>query len=153
MSNSNNLTGYMSGDGGSALSAFPENPSTQDGVCTDARDSAHRTDDGRRGSIKDVQPSNTTSSNCNTGGFTPLRWGIDSLYLSYAGKLKSHQDSYLRRLKEKAQSPIPSVQATAQLKLEGHIFEVKDRGLPYFPIFLKTMPFVFSSPVHRARCH
>lgn len=32
MSNSNNLTGYMSGDGGSALSAFPENPSTQDGV-------------------------------------------------------------------------------------------------------------------------
>ena len=54
---------------------------------------------------KDATPSNTASNNCNLKelGFIPLRWGVDSLYLSYPGMLA---DSVNRKL-EKTQKDCP----------------------------------------------
>ena len=40
---------------------------------------------GNRGGTG-APPSNTAPDNCNPS-FQPLRWGIDSLYLSYPGEL------------------------------------------------------------------
>lgn len=102
---------------------------------------ARRTDCGRRGEKKDAPPSNTASSNCNSGYFKPLRWGVDSLYLSYPGELSSEMDKELRKLKEIAQSPEPYQRINAQLSLDGHIFEVKDKGAPLFPYILEDNAF------------
>lgn len=109
--------------------------------CTNARLGAHRADGGRRVDKEDATPSNTASSNCNSGYFKPLRWGVDSLYLSYPGELSSEMDKELKKLKEIAQSPEPYQRINAQLSLDGHIFEVKDKGAPLFPYILEDNAF------------
>ena len=90
---------------------------------------------------KDAKPSNTASSNCNSGFFKALRWGVDSLYLSYPGELSFEMDKELKRLKEIAQSPEPYQRSNAQISLDGHIFEVKERGAPLFPYILEDNAF------------
>lgn len=57
-----------------------------------------------------------------------LRIGIDSLYLSYYGELSPDTDNELGLKKLLAQSRNPKDQAQAQWVVNGHIFEVSDKG-------------------------
>ena len=84
----------------------------------------------------DALASNTASDNSNIPFFKPLRWGVDSLYLSYPGTLSDKTLDRLKHLKALAQSSEPVQQARAQFLLGGHIFEVKDKGAPLFPYVL-----------------
>ncbi len=61
----------------------------------------------------------------------PLRWGIDSLYLSYPGELSASADAQLSKLKQQAQGQDYEA-ARAQFVLGDHIFEVKDKGSGLF---------------------
>lgn len=71
-------------------------------------------------------PSNTAPSNCITPYIKVLRYGIDSLYLSYQGTLSDETQEKLNELKALAQS-IETVRY-AQLQVGDHIFEVRDKG-------------------------
>ena len=95
---------------------------------------------------KDAAPSNTASNNCNCVqiGFIPLRWGVDSLYLSYPGVLAIPVLHKLEVLKKTAQSELEAEQAKAQYPVDGHIFEVKDKGAGMFPFVLRDNAFRIS---------
>lgn len=95
---------------------------------------------------KDAAPSNTASNNCNCEeiGFVPLRWGVDSLYLSYPGMLADSVTRKLETLKKIAQSEHESEQAKAQYVVEDHVFEVKDKGSGIFPFILRDNAFRIS---------
>lgn len=99
-------------------------------------------------------PSNTAPYNCNSGDqwFKALRWGVDSLYLSYPGELSRETDNRLKELKQLAQSHTPEQIAKAQLALAGHIFEVKEKGASMFPYILEDGAFriQLSRPGHKA---
>ena len=100
-------------------------------------------------------PSNTAPYNCNPGdrfSFKALRWGVDSLYLSYPGELSKETDSSLKALKALAQSSDPSEVAKAQLALGNHVFEVKEKGASLFPYILEDGAFriQLSRPGHKA---
>ena len=101
---------------------------------------------------KGAPPSNTAPYNCNDGYFKALRWGVDSLYLSYPGELSRESDDRLKALKELAQSSGPGEVAKAQLPLGGHIFEVKEKGASLFPYILEDGAFriQLSRPGHKA---
>jgi len=73
-------------------------------------------------------PSHTVPCNYNPSTFKALRFGVDSLYLSYPGVLSEDWDKKLSGLKEIAKSESEAEQALAQVVIGGHIFEVKDRG-------------------------
>jgi hypothetical protein len=90
---------------------------------------------------KDAPPSNTASNKCNSVSFMPLRWGVDSLYLSYSGTLDEGTDYRLRKLKEVARSAFPHEQANAQYQVDEHIFEVQDKGSGLFPYVIKDGAF------------
>lgn len=90
---------------------------------------------------QDAPPSNTASNNCMEGYFKALRWGVDSLYLSYQGELSSEMNARLRHLKELAQSEMPAESAQAQLQIGEHIFEVKDKGTKLFAFVLEDNAF------------
>lgn len=100
-----------------------------------------RSADGGRESV--AVPSNTATNNSNSIGFEGvcLRYGIDSLYLSYQGDLFDHVDRELSHLKKLAQSDNPSQHAKAQLKLGEHLFEVKDKGTSMFAYILEDNAF------------
>lgn len=91
------------------------------------------------GVAADAPPSNAASANSNCGYpiFVALRWGVDSLYLSYVGRLFAHRAEELTRLKEAARSGVPGEVADAQLVLGEHIFEVRDKGTGLFPFVLE----------------
>ena len=97
-------------------------------------------------------PSNTAPYNCNDGYFKALRWGIDSLYLSYPGELSRESDASLKALKLLAQSTDPGEVAKAQLALGNHVFEVKEKGASLFPYILEDGAFriQLSRPGHKA---
>lgn len=103
-----------------------------------ARTHAQRVADGRTNGedSQGTPPSNTVPSNDNTDKFKPLRFGIDSLYLSYHGKLADEWNIRLDELKNKAQSEDEAEQALAQVSIGSHIFEVRDKGVPRFPYVL-----------------
>ncbi len=124
-------------------------------LSVDAPPARSVSEDGRIGhnqcggmdSFVDVQPSsarttegtmltNRVPSNDNSKQFNPLRFGIDSLYLSYVGRLAEDWDKKLEELKEKAQSDNPAQQAFAQVTIGSHVFEVRDKGVPRFPYVL-----------------
>lgn len=90
---------------------------------------------------KDATLSNTASYNCNIPYFQSLRWGVDSLYLSYRGELFPESLDRLKALKALAQSQEPGLPAQAQYLVNGHIFEVKDKGAPLFPYVLEDGAF------------
>jgi hypothetical protein len=100
---------------------------------------AQRAPDGRAlgEDGKDAPPSNTASNKCNVGFFKPLRWGVDSLYLSFPGALAESVDKKLQALKQAAQSLRAHEQVGAQYKVDEHIFEVKDKGSGLFPYVLQ----------------
>lgn len=100
------------------------------------------------GTEQGALPSNTAPHNSiDSNGvsdlpyFQALRWGVDSLYVSYKGKLSLEMTITLRRLKELAQSQRPSDVAVAQLKIGDHIFEVKDKGTGLFAFILEDNAF------------
>lgn len=103
--------------------------------------SAQRAAGGGGGVALDTQPSNTVSNNCNGEYFKALRWGVDSLYLSYPGELLPEVDERLSVLKLIAQSHDPEVQSKAQYHLEGHLFEVKSMAPRGFAFLLEDNAF------------
>lgn len=87
--------------------------------------------------------SNTAPANCiltdeeqNKLDFSLLRYGIDSLYLSYPGRLASSWEQRLEGLKRAAQSTEPGERSNAQIKIGEHLFEVKDKGKGRFAYVL-----------------
>ncbi len=92
-------------------------------------------------SSQGTTPSNTVPNNSIPNYFKLLRWGVDSLYLSYPGELFSEIDSKLKVLKQVAQSSEPYEQAQAQYPIDDHIFEVKDKGTRFFPYILEDNAF------------
>lgn len=101
--------------------------------------------------FKGAPPSNTAPYNSNEY-FKALRWGVDSLYLSYPGELSRESDARLKELKQFAQSNDPGEVGKAQLPLAGHIFEVKEKGASLFPYILEDGAFriQLSRPGHKA---
>ena len=85
--------------------------------------------------------SNAEQETVNWPYFQALRWGVDSLYVSYKGELTLELQIALKRLKELAQSRTPSDNAVAQLKVAGHVFEVKDKGTGLFAFILEDNAF------------
>ena len=83
-------------------------------------------------------PSNTVPPNyISTSENTQLlRFGIDSLYLSFPGTLSSDIDEELTNLKLIAQSNDDIEKATAQKKIGNHLFEVLGKGSGRFPFIL-----------------
>jgi hypothetical protein len=102
--------------------------------------------------FKGAPPSNTAPYNCNDDYFKALRWGVDSLYLSYPGELSQESDSRLKALKLLAQSTDPAEIAKAQLALGNHVFEVKEKGASLFPYIIEDGAFriQLSRPGHKA---
>lgn len=88
-------------------------------------------------------PSNTATNNSNIefNGVKFLRFGVDSLYLSYQGDLFPEVHQKLIELKKLAQSERADFQAKAQLKVGDHLFEVKDKGTSMFSYILEDNAF------------
>jgi len=85
----------------------------------------------------DAPASNTASDNYGQGSIKLLRFGVDSLYLSYQGELAAGQEKQLATLKELAQSPIPGDNAMAMVLANNHSFEVKDKARRLFSFGLE----------------
>jgi hypothetical protein len=102
-------------------------------------------------------PCNTVPGNYNPTTFKALRFGVDSLYVSYPGVLSEEWDRKLVTLKELAQSANEAEQALAQVVIGEHLFEVRDKGRGRFAYVLvdncyqlqasnknsKTLPLVY----------
>jgi hypothetical protein len=88
-------------------------------------------------------PSNTATNNSINDQLEVkyLRFGVDSLYLSYQGNLFPYIDQQLSDLKKLAQSDRPEQQVKAQIKLGEHLFEVKDKGTSMFSYVLEDNAF------------
>ena len=120
----------------------PQEPTQSDsasGAVTDRQPSAAPGGDSAGGAAAGrggtgAPPSNTAPDNCKFV-FQPLRWGIDSLYLSYPGELDSEQFNRLKTLKAQAQGAEHEA-SKAQLAIREHVFEVKDKGAGLFPFVL-----------------
>ena len=97
-------------------------------------------EDGKQGSM----PTNREPYNSNKDYFKLLRFGIDSLYLSYQGDIFPEISARLTDLKRLAQHPDDDQRALAQYAIAGHIFEVKDKGSSVFPFVLEDGAFRIS---------
>lgn len=106
----------------------------------DLTDALHLSESSSQG----TPPSNTVPYNCNSEYFKLLRFGVDSLYLSYQGELFPEVQERLARLKQLAQHPEADQQAQAQYAILGHIFEVKDKGSSIFPYVMEDGAFRIS---------
>lgn len=105
-----------------------------------ARTARQRSEDGDREAV--AVPSNTATNNyIHSEKVKFLRWGIDSLYLSYQGNLHLETNQQLIQLKKFAQSDNPQEQAKAQLKIGNHLFEVKDKGTSMFSYVMEDNAF------------
>ncbi len=84
-------------------------------------------------------PSNTAPANYlpPSVGTQILRYGVDSLYLSYRGALSEAVDTQLETLKQLARSEQADEQARAFLPLGNHSFEVQGRGRGKFAYVLR----------------
>jgi hypothetical protein len=92
-------------------------------------------DRGHISSTQGTPSSNTVPSKYNSDPFI-LRFGIDSLYLSYQGELSEEGENKLSDLKDLAQSENPKEQDKAQLSIGDHLFEVLDKGQKPFAFVL-----------------
>jgi hypothetical protein len=92
----------------------------------------------------------TTTDNSKPSSFLPLRWGVDSLYLSYPGQLHQTVDADLRELKKIAQDR-NDLAAKAQYPLGEHIFEVKDKSSGLFPFTIEDNAFQIRLSSHHAK--
>ncbi len=96
-----------------------------------------------------AMPSNTAPHSCNPVERI-LRWGVDSLYLSFQGTLNEETEKKLIRRKEQAQSPDPMEKSLAQWPFGRHAFEVKDKGAGVFAFVLEDACFRISLSKHTA---
>jgi hypothetical protein len=120
---------------------------TTDAPRPSGRMHAQRAPGGRTGGEDRKQgsmPTNREPYNSNIDYFKLLRFGIDSLYLSYQGDLFPEISDRLTHLKQLAQHPEIDQQALAQYSIAGHIFEVKDKGSSVFPFVLEDGAFRIS---------
>lgn len=85
---------------------------------------------------KGAPPTNRAPYKYNPEFFQPLRFGVDSLYLSYPGVLASDWENKLKTLKDMAQSEKENEVALAQVVICSHLFEVKDKGKGRFSYVL-----------------
>lgn len=99
-----------------------------------ARQAGGRSSDPADG--KGVPPTNRTPCTYNPETFKALRYGVDSLYVSYPGVLSEEWDRKLADLKALAQSENEFEQATAQVVIGEHLFEVRDKGRGRFAYVL-----------------
>jgi hypothetical protein len=119
--------------------------SRSDVVTANAIDSAHSA------SSSTVSPSDqqqTSGSGAPSSNIAPsnyitltkdaqiLRFGVDSLYLSYPGDLASDWEQRLEGLKLAAQAQEDAEKAVAQVKIGNHLFEVSGKGQQRFPYVL-----------------
>lgn len=84
-------------------------------------------------------PSNTAHANSIGEGEESFRLflrGVDSLYLSYQGRLKERKEEILVELRERARNITRAEQAKAQLPIGEHVFEVLDKGSGFYPFGL-----------------
>lgn len=142
MSNNNPLIGGIPDQSSGVSNVLPENVT----VSLSGRERVKREPD-RQTSGKEVQGtirSNTVPYNCNGEYFRLLRFGVDSLYLSYQGELFPEVKERLAELKQLAQHPEIDQQAQAQYAVDGHIFEVKDKGSSIFPYVMEDGAFRIS---------
>lgn len=107
------------------------------GVCAPRAHDGRMCDEGAEGSL----PTNREPYNSNNDYFKLLRFGVDSLYLSYQGDIFPEVQERLAKLKQLAQHPEIDQQALAQYSIAGHIFEVKDKGSSVFPYVLEDGAF------------
>lgn len=96
--------------------------------------------DGDREAV--AVPTNRATNNSINGEVKFLRWGVDSLFLSYQGNLHPEINEQLIQLKRLAQSEKQSDQAKAQIKIGDHLFEVKDKGTSIFNYVLEDNAFL-----------
>ena len=103
-----------------------------------ARTRASRAADGRTHGedSQGTPPSNTVPLKYNPEKFKLLRFGVDSLYLSYPGVMSEDWDKKLFRLKDLAQLDDELSQSIAQVTICGHLFEVRDKGAGRFSYVL-----------------
>lgn len=129
-------------DSQSSLPGTNTTDSTAD-VRPPARMHAPRAPDGRAHGEdgKGSSPTNREPYNSNNDYFKLLRFGVDSLYLSYQGDLFPEVQERLTKLKQLAQHSEIDQQALAQYTIAGHIFEVKDKGSSVFPYVLEDGAF------------
>lgn len=103
---------------------------------------------GNRGGT-DAPPGNTAPDNCNLS-CQFLRWGIDSLYLSYPGELAEASESVLKKLKLRAQGPEHEA-AEAQIQLGSHVFEVRDKSSGLFAFTLVDGSYMIRVSARRSK--
>jgi hypothetical protein len=124
-----------------------KNYSLDEADFTSINKTASRDPDRTRVSVEDGDReavavlSNTATNNSINGEVKFLRWGVDSLYLSYQGNLHPEINEQLIQLKRQAQSEKQNDQAKAQIKIGDHLFEVKDKGTSMFAYILEDNAF------------
>jgi hypothetical protein len=82
-------------------------------------------------------PSNRAPDSSNSHVYTMLSRHVDSLDLSYPGRLNPAVDRELQTLKHHAQSRDDEYQALAQLVRGDHALAVQDKGYRRFPYVLR----------------
>lgn len=102
-------------------------------------------------SAEGTPPCNTVPLNYNPKTFKSLRYGIDSLYVSYPGVIAEDWDKKLANLKELAQSEDENQQALAQVVIGLHLFEVKDKGKGRFSYVLVDNSFYLQASNGRSK--
>lgn len=106
---------------------------------------------GADASAKGAPPTNRAPSQYKSESYQRLRFGVDSLYLSYPGVLAEEWEAKLSALKDLAQSPEESQQALAQVVIGDHLFEVRDKGRGRFAYVLVDN--CYQVQVSNARSH
>ncbi|NNM80577.1 MAG: hypothetical protein HKM01_09020 [Gallionella sp.] len=104
-----------------------------------ARIHAQRVTDGQEqggGASEGTPPTNRVPLKYNPEQSKLLRFGVDSLYLSYPGVMSEDWDNKLARLKELAQQEDDLSQSIAQVTICEHLFEVRDKGAGRFAYVL-----------------
>lgn len=94
----------------------------------------------RSGGGPGTESSNTVPSTSNLDSpCQVLRTGIDSLYVTFRGRLSESMSARLVKLKQMAQSSRDSESSLAQIKLESTLFEVRGNGRnPYAYVLVGT---------------
>jgi len=131
-------------------SSHQDNKIETDESCKQSELTSLLHDRGHISSSKGTPSSNTVPPQYNPH-LNILRFGIDSLYLSYQGALSEESEQRLNLLKDMAQSDDPKCQSQAQLKIGDHLFEVLDKGQKPFAFVLVDNWFRISLSRHTSK--